>query len=97
MARKIIDGKLYDTNTANYIGHWDNGEDYDSLYYYGEDLYQKKNGEFFIEKDGIPRKSYGSTVFGSELGTIEDEDARKWIERHLSADTYIELFGDVEE
>ena len=39
----------------------------------------------------------GDTVFGSELGTIEEDDARKWIERHLSADVYIELFGEVEE
>lgn len=97
MSKQIINGKLYNTDTAKYIGHWDNGEQSSSFHYYGEDLYQKKNGEFFLERDGIPQKMCGDTVFGSELGTIEEDDARKWIERHLSADVYIELFGEVEE
>ena len=45
--KKIINGKVYDTDTAKLIGSWDNGiyGDLDSV---SEDLYRKRTGEFFI-------------------------------------------------
>jgi len=95
--KKIINGKLYDTGTAKYIGSWNNGDLYSSYEYYGEDLYQKESGEFFLVQDGLPEWSEGSTIFGSTIETISDYEAREWIEEHLPADVYIELFGKPEE
>lgn len=48
--KKIIDGKMYNTETAKECGTWDNCE-------YGfnrveETLYRKKTGEFFIHGEG---------------------------------------------
>ena len=48
-------------------------------------------------QDGLPEWSEGSTIFGSTIETISDYEAREWIEEHLPADVYIELFGKPEE
>lgn len=95
--KKILNGQLYDTHTAESIGSWNNGMPYSDYEYYGEDLYQKKNGEFFLVQDGLPEWSEGSTVFGSYIVKISEAEAREWVEEHLSADKYISLFGKLEE
>ena len=40
--KKIIDGKKYDTETAECVGGWDNGYYANDLYYCWEGLYRKK-------------------------------------------------------
>ena len=45
--KKIIDGKMYDTETAQYICGY-NTEDKNDPDYKEEHLYRKKNGEFFV-------------------------------------------------
>ena len=34
---------------------------------------------------------------GSKIMPLTVEEAKEWAEEHLNADTYIELFGEVEE
>lgn len=100
--KKIIKGKLYDTDTANYIGSNEYGMPGD-LRYTTETLYQKKTGEFFLHGEGGPMsrysKSYGDNSWGSGEAIIpeRDFDVREWVATNCSADTYIELFGPVEE
>lgn len=100
--KKIIKGKLYDTNTATWIGIYDLGYGYSDFRYYSETLYLKKTGEFFSYVEGGPMspcaKEYGdSWCYGEDIIPYTTKEAREWAEEHLEADKYIELFGEVDE
>lgn len=102
--KKIIDGKLYDTETAERIysmmqmGATGFGEFQETI------LYRKSNGEYFFNCIGNTWEFEEYIVI--EDGTMIDaiiiptseEQAKNWCERtHISADRYIEVFGMPEE
>lgn len=99
--KKIINGKRYDTETAEFIGC----EQYlypGQLNYWREELYRKRNGEFFLYGIGGPASKYGvwegSSASGSStIKPLSIKEAQEWTEKHLSADRYEEIFGKVEE
>ena len=101
--KKVINGRMYDTETATMLadrthGVWGN---YD---YAEEELYRKKNGEHFI-------RIYGKVLsvclawFDFQTGycdghwfvPIGERVAKKWAEENLDGDKYVEIFGEVEE
>ena len=45
------------------------------------------------------REIVGNRMYGrgEKIVPISDEDAKTWVEQYCSVDTYIELFGEVEE
>ena len=45
---KIINGKKYNTDTAKMVGDYDNNQPTNDFYYFAEELYRKKTGEFFL-------------------------------------------------
>lgn len=45
--KKIINGKMYNTETAEFIDSYESGYPKDFAYVY-EALYRKKTGEFFL-------------------------------------------------
>lgn len=101
--KAIINGRMYNTETAEYIGEYSNGlggSDFKNL---SEELYRKKNGEFFIAGEGGPLtkyqvEAYGGGWTGSERITpLTEAEARDWVEQYCSVDTYIEIFGEPEE
>ena len=100
--RKIINGRKYDTETARKIAA-DSALGPSDFRYYDEALYQKKTGEFFLAGEGGPMTKYGEDVGGNMRGSgrkiipLSDEEAREWVERVCSFDTYCELFGEPEE
>lgn len=83
--KKIINGKVYDTDTAKYIGS-DNDQPTGN---WGETLYRKKTGEFFIDHWDVWSER--------RIEPMTFKAAQKWTEEHLSAETYIELFGEPDE
>ena len=96
--RKIINGKLYDTDTAKEHGS-DSFSNCRDFHYWHEILYQKRTGEFFLYGEGGPLSRYAeSTGNNSWSGSqkiipLSYNSARKWAEEHLSADEYAEVFG----
>ena len=82
---------------------WDNGCYYSDFRYVRETLYKKRTGEFFICGDGGAASCYAgscdgnSTCYGEAIIPLSLQDAKEWVERKLDADTYVELFGEVEE
>ena len=98
--KKIINNKVYDTDTAKQIGAWDNGAGYSDFNYMEETLYQKRTGEFFIHGVGGPMTKYAvscgnnSWSGGEKIIPLTYENAQKWAEEHLDADDYISIFGD---
>lgn len=90
---KIINGKKYDTKTAQYISHWSNGRSDGD--YIGIDLYRKKTGEYFAAKQF---GEFVSDIFYTEqLVPMEYGEAREWAESHLDPEEYEAEFGMVED
>lgn len=100
--KKIINGKLYNTDTARQIGSWESNAT-DSLYWVSETLFQKQRGEFFLYGEGGPGSKYakaagqGNWSGGEKIIPLSYYTAQAWAEKHLDADTYQSTFGPVEE
>lgn len=96
--KKIINGKVYDTDKARHLGS-DSYSHSGDFHHWSEALYQKRTGEFFLHGEGGPMTRYARSVgqnewSGSEkIIPLDVEAARKWAEDHLDADDYEEIFG----
>lgn len=94
--RKIINGKLYDTDKAKRLGYDGGGDGFSS---WCEELYQKRTGEFFLYGEGGPASKYAVSAGqncwsgGEKIIPLTAASAREWAEEHLSADDYAEIFG----
>lgn len=97
--KKIINGKVYDTDTAKKLGSYENMADYRNFHYFCEALYQKRTGEYFLHGEGGPMTQYARTIDqnswsgGEKIMPLSVEAARKWAEEHLDADDYAAAFG----
>lgn len=100
--RKIIGGKMYDTDTATQIGSYEYGYG-GNLDYICETLYRKKTGELFLHGEGGPRSKYACRVDsnswcgGQSIIPESDFDAKEWVAEHCDTDIYVKLFGSVPE
>lgn len=100
--KKILNGKLYDTQSAKLIcDNW-NGYGSGDFRYENEELYQKKNGEFFLYGEGGPLSSYsisygGNSCYGERIIPMTNDEAIQWAQNNMDVDKYIEIFGEIEE
>jgi len=103
MAKKIINGKLYNTETATLVAEWCNNYPTNDFKYCDESLYRKRTGEYFISGEGGPlskySKSYGdnSWGYGEEIMPLSEQEAMQWAEKHMSVNKYVAEFGEVAE
>lgn len=101
--KKIINGRKYDTDTANTIAEWDNGRGVNDFKYELETLFLKRNGEYFLFGEGGAMSKYAQNMGdnswsgGAAIIPLSYESARQWAEKHLDADDYEEAFGEVSE
>lgn len=101
--KKIINGKMYNTETAVKLGTGESCLPVNDFGYYKEDLYRKKTGEYFLYGEGGARSKYAKQLelnsFGPSDGftPLTENGARIWAEKHLDADEYCEIFGEPEE
>lgn len=99
--KKIIDGKMYDTETAELLGAFT--KNVGTFNYVHEELYRTKNGRFFVFGSGGPLSRWaqadGSNSWsgGSGLQALSVDYAKQWAGRHMDPDEYELLFGKVEE
>ena len=97
--KKIINGKLYDTETAKCVGTWSNNRSRRDFSSCEEELYRKRTGEFFLYGEGGPMTKYAKSCGdnswsgGEEIIPLTAAKAREWAEEHLDADDYAEIFG----
>lgn len=100
--RKIINGKMYNTETAEQVATWTNGH-YSDFNFCCETLYRKRTGEYFIHGEGGAASKYAEPVdtnswaSGSSIKPITKDAARKWMETYAEVDEYIAEFGEPEE
>ncbi len=101
--RRIINGKKYDTDTADFIDETGNNLPQSNFRWMEEELYKKKTGEFFLAGEGGPLSKYGircdnNTLSGShKITPLTIDEAKEWVENNSYYDTYVELFGEPEE
>ena len=100
--KKIIDGKMYNTETATELGEFWNGLSTNDFSNLSETLYRKKNGEFFLYGQGGAMTEYSQPVGdmaggGEKIIPFTKEQARNWAEERLGTDEYIKIFGEPEE
>lgn len=99
--KRIIDGRRYDTSTAEEIATSTHGYRRE-FSYYEETLYCKRTGEYFLYGYGHGESKYAKQVLGA-WGPGEDiipmtyEQARQWAEVSLDAEEYEREFGEVPE
>ena len=100
--KKVMHGKLYDTDTARECGVFTNSAR-SQFDFYKETLYEKKTGEFFLHGFGHAASRYAENIDGNARGPGEMilpmsfDQAQVWAEEHLSADEYQHMFGDIQE
>lgn len=100
--KAIINKRLYDTETATFIGRYNNGYGFGDFNYIREELYRKKNGEYFIYGRGGAWTKYSESdgdwmSSGSRIIPLTVEAAEKWAEAHMSADDYLKCFEVAED
>ena len=95
--KKIIDGKLYDTDKARLLGTWISSVDGGSEC--TEALYRKRTGEYFLHGVGGTATRYAVSLGqndwepGSMIIPLPAAKAREWAREKLSADKYDHLPG----
>lgn len=99
--KKIINNKVYDTDTAVRVARWDNGDN--DLNQIAENLYRKKTGEYFLHGSGGANTRYaqpaGTNWWGSgeRIMPMTYAAASDWAQQHMDADAYETAFGAVVE
>ena len=101
--KKIINGKKYDTETAQKVGFYANYGSWRDFSHFEETLYKKKTGEFFLHGIGGPLTHYAVYVEmntrsgGEKIVPLSYDEAKSWAESNLSVDEYENIFGVVED
>lgn len=97
--KKVIRGRLYDSEKAVLIGEfYDEAKPGDDLDFYIEELYKKRTGEYFLYGRGNAGSKYsvwhGNTASGSEkIIPLTYQQAQEWAEENLPRAVYENEFG----
>ena len=101
MAKKIINGWRFDTETATALGEATNfGAGASSVldfHYWSEVLYITKTGRYFLACEGQALSKYaqpcgGGMGYGSDIKALSEREAFSWASDNLEADDVETLF-----
>lgn len=101
--KKIIGGKVYDTEKAKKVASWYSSYARNDFHYYEEELYKKKTGEFFLYGEGNAASPYSRSCGqnewcgGEKIVPMTFAEAQEWAEKHLDGDEYSAIFGEPDE
>lgn len=86
--KRIIEGKRYDTATAEQVANWNNGLSESDFNECEEDLYRTKNGNYFVHGQGhaLTRgsRNCGHNSWGRGQGILActPSKALAWLKEH---------------
>jgi len=96
--KAVIDGKLYDEDTAFLVDQWDSSHDRSDFNWCSECLYRTKKGAWFVVGEGHANsrwaKNYGTSRGpGEGIMPLSNSEALDWCETHgVDADLIVEYF-----
>lgn len=76
--RKVINSKVYDTETAQLLHVWNNGLNDNSLEFCEQRLYKAPDGKYFLYGFRGPRSKCNSP-HRSNIGLLSDTNLRAWL------------------
>jgi len=97
--KKIINGKIYNTETATMVGRYDNELGWNDIFHVDEELFRKRTGEYFIHGIGGPATKYSvstgnnSWAGGEKIIPIDYSSAVEWAEEHIPTEEFEKEFG----
>ena len=100
--KKVIEGKLYNTDTAKLVESYGYGNPGD-LEWMEEGLYLSKKGQLFVAGEGGPKSKYSKAIGqnnwsgGEGLELLSKELALEWMEANGTVAEIEEHFEDIEE
>ena len=102
MAKKIINGRMYNTDTTEVLGSWDNGYPRGDFSFEEQTLHKKKTGEYFVYASGGAQSNFGDCYGGHDCSGEKFipksvEQAQQWSEEYLTVEKYVEIWGEPEE
>ncbi len=86
--KRIINGKMYNTETAILIAQADSGGSQSDFQWWEETLYKSPKGQYFLEGEGGAMTRYArscgqnSVGPGEEIMLLSPKDALQWIQEH---------------
>lgn len=101
MKKKVVNGKMHNTETAERVADWDNGRNGSDFAYCSETLYRTKNGAFFLHGAGGAMSSWCSSYgdrcgYGEDIVPLTDDEAKEWLAHHNEVSELERLFAVVE-
>lgn len=97
--RKVINGKIYDTENATLLAEDWNGLGSGDFNYFVEELYITKKGSFFLYGSGgalsIYNESNGRETWGiSKIIPLTEKETFDWLENNGETEVIEEYFRD---
>jgi len=97
--KKMIEGKMYNTEAAKLVVVWDNGLLPGDINRCKEALYRNIRGTYFLHGAGGANTRYntrvnGSWTSGEEIIPMSLGAAQTWVKNKLSRDEYVSIFDD---
>jgi hypothetical protein len=97
--KKVIDGKLYNTDTATLVADYEPFSNRSDFNWWCEELYVTNKGNWFIFGTGGPASQYsksggGSAWGSSDIRAIEPFHAYEWLESHNKIEAIEKHFPD---
>lgn len=100
MAKKVIDGRIYNTETADLVAAWEPMADTRNFNYICESLYRTKRGNWFLHGEGGAASRYsegtrdGMRGWGSDISALTSDEAMEWLSNHDHVEAIEEWFAD---
>jgi len=86
--KKVINKKVYNTETATLIADYSNNVPVNDFNHYSEELYRTKKGNYFLYGEGGPLSKYcestgcNSWTGGETIIALTEPEAVRWCEEH---------------
>jgi hypothetical protein len=98
--KQVIDGKMYNTDTAEEIGSWSNNLGYGDFRSCSETLYRTEKGNYFVHGKGGAMSKYAESCgdsigSGSEIIPMDRAEAFEWAQQHCGDEDVMEHFNDM--
>jgi len=99
--RKVIEGKLYNTETAEMVAT-DSYSHYGDRGYWSQEIYRTKRGNWFLCGEGGAMSKYAQAIGQNEVGggsaiiPLTEGEALAWLEDHTEdSEAYEEYFTGI--